>query len=148
MLMKNIKQKNGQAMLIAVLAFGGAILGATTIAGLLMLNQVRATRDSGDSARAIFAADTGVEWAMFDYYCAATSSINPVSRCMGAQREQAPDAVLVNGATDAVTCYDSSGVTTSSCSDTVNTVSAISKGSYGSAARAFYLDFTGATTLP
>jgi hypothetical protein len=144
MLMKKTNQKNGQSMLIAVLAFSGAILGATTIAGLLMLYQIRATRDLGNSAKAIFAADAGVEWALFDFYCDATSS----SRCMGAQREQEPVGALGNDATVQVTCYDGSGVATSTCSDTANVVSAVARGAYTDARRAFYLNFTGALTMP
>lgn len=128
-------------MLIAVLAFGGAILGATAIAGLLMLYQIRATRDAQNSARAIFAADTGVEWALFDYYCSAPSP----SRCMGFTREQAPDVSLGNGATVAVTCYDSSGTATTTCSDATADF-AVTKGAYTDAKRAFYLSLTGATT--
>ena len=148
MLMKKTNQKNGQAMLIATLAFSGAILGATTIAGLLMLYQIRATRDSGNSAKAIFAADAGVEWALFDFYCDATSPTNPVSRCMGSQREQVPEGTLGNNATVQVTCYDSSGVTTSTCSATGTVVSAVTRGAYTDAKRAFYLNFAGAITVP
>lgn len=135
-------------MLIAVLTFGGAILGATTIAGLLMLYQIRATGDSESSAKAIFAADTGVDWALFDFYCDATSAQSPNSRCMGAQREQAPDTLLGNNASVLVTCYDSTGVTVVPCSDPA-AASAITKGSYGNAKRAFYLNLMSATaTLP
>ncbi len=124
-------------MLIAVLTFGGAILGATTIAGLLMLYQIRATRDAESSAKAIFAADTGVEWALFDYYCDADG------RCMGSDREQAPVGTLGNDATAVVTCYDGTGVTVAPCSAST-TISAISKGGYSDAKRAFSLDFSGA----
>jgi hypothetical protein len=42
--------RSGQAMLIAVLALGGAILGATTVAGLLTLYQIRATTDTARAA--------------------------------------------------------------------------------------------------
>ena len=55
-------------MLIAVLTLGGAILGATTLAGLLMLYQIRATTDTENSAKAIFAADAGVNWALYSYF--------------------------------------------------------------------------------
>ena len=111
-------------MLIAILSFSGAILGATTIAGLLMLYQISATRDSGNSARAIFA------------------------RCMGSQREQEPESVLGSGATVQVACYDSSGVATSTCSTTATAVSAVARGAYADAKRAFYLNFAGTLTMP
>ena len=48
-------------MILTVLALGGAVLGATTVAGLLMLYQLRQTSDMANSARAIFAADAGTE---------------------------------------------------------------------------------------
>ncbi|GEM_PF-1253054 len=57
----------GQAMILAILALGGAILGATTIAGLLMTYQIRQTTDFANSAKAIFAADTGVECGLYNY---------------------------------------------------------------------------------
>ncbi len=60
---------SGQAMILTVLALGGTILGATTIAGLLMLYQIRQTADLANSAKAIFAADAGIEWALYDFTC-------------------------------------------------------------------------------
>lgn len=144
--------RRGQAMLLATLALGGAILGATTIAGLLMLYQIRATTDSEHSAQAIFAADAGVEWAEFDFYCDATSTANPVSRCAGGTREQVlpgnPPGTLGNGATVDVTCYDASGITTTTCSSaTTPAVSAIAKGNSLNSKRAFFLMLT-TSTLP
>ena len=61
-------------MLIAVLALGGAILGATAVAGLMTLYQIRAATDTANSAKAIFAADAGTEWALFNYYCGVDST--------------------------------------------------------------------------
>jgi hypothetical protein len=60
--------RSGQAMLIAILTLGGAILGATSLAGLLLLYQIRATTDSANSAKAIFAADSGVNWALYSFF--------------------------------------------------------------------------------
>ena len=57
-------------MLIAVLSLGGAILGATAVAGLLTLYQIRATTDTENSAKAIFAADAGIGMGAFNHYCA------------------------------------------------------------------------------
>ena len=56
---------SGQAMLITVIALGGTLLGATTIAGLLMLHQIRQATDLRDSNKAIFAADAGLEMARY-----------------------------------------------------------------------------------
>ncbi len=52
-------------MLITVIALGGTLLGATTIAGLLMLHQIRQATDLRDSNKAIFAADAGLELARY-----------------------------------------------------------------------------------
>ena len=52
-------------MLLTVLIVSGTILGATTIAGLLMLYQIRQSTDFGRSLQAIFAADTGLEWQLY-----------------------------------------------------------------------------------
>lgn len=136
-------------MLIVILALGGAILGATTIAGLLMTYQIRATTDSQHSAQAVFAADAGVEWALFDYYCDATSSANPVSRCVAGPREQPALTAFGNGATSSVICYDQTGVTEVLCSETSTAATAIAKGSSLDSRRAFLLDLTGfSTPLP
>jgi len=52
-------------MLLTVMILSGSILGASTIAGYLMLLRVRASSDITNSAKAIFAADTGVEWELY-----------------------------------------------------------------------------------
>ncbi len=58
----------GQVMLLAAISLGGVILGATTIAGTLMMYQIRHATDLENSARAIFAADAGVECALEDSF--------------------------------------------------------------------------------
>jgi hypothetical protein len=145
------KQKNkrsGQAMLIAVLSLGGAILGATTVAGLLTLYQIRATTDTANSAKAIFAADAGVEWTLFDHYCSMDTP--PVGgRCPsvtpGTNDYAAP--TFSNGATMAVNCYNnySASGSTTICSDP-SVVAAIASGIANSSERAFFLGVSGSTT--
>jgi hypothetical protein len=133
-------------MLIAVLTLGGAILGATSIAGLLMLYQIRATTDSEGSAKAIFAADSGVEWALFDTFCDVTSTPNPITRCIGGSREQA-QPVFSNGSSLSAICYDASSTQLSQCDGAVGVPeTAISKGSAQNAKRAFFVDLTASTT--
>lgn len=129
-------------MLITVLSLGGAILGATTVAGLLTLYQIRATTDTANSAKAIFAADAGVEWALFNYYC-------PVDgRCPGyGNGTDYPSPTFVNQATAEVGCYtnfETSGATTT-CSN-ASTVAAISSGIANGSERAFFIGLSGATT--
>ncbi len=55
-------------MLITVLAISGTILGATTIAGLLTLYQIRQATDIVNSTKAIFAADSGLEWRLYKFF--------------------------------------------------------------------------------
>ena len=64
-------------MLLAVLVISGTILGATTIAGMLMLNQLRQATNIGLSMQAIFAADTGIEWELFKLFKPDDALANP-----------------------------------------------------------------------
>jgi len=52
-------------MLLTVLIVSGTILGATAIAGLLMLYQLRGATQFGQSMQAMFAADSGLEWKLY-----------------------------------------------------------------------------------
>lgn len=119
-------------MLLAVLALGGTMLGATTIAGFLMLYQIRQATDFENSTKAVFAADAGTEWALYSYF----------------KPPQASPPTLSNGASFQVTCYDASDTPLATC-DTTSSAYAISKGSSGDTKRAFEVDFSVATpTLP
>jgi len=122
--------RNGQAMLLAVLTIGATMLGATTIAGLLMLYQIRQTTDFRDSAKAVFAADAGTEWALYNYY-----------------EQPSPALTFSNGASADVTCYDDSNAVISCTTSTA--AEAISEGSSGNTKRAFLVSFLGVGgTLP
>jgi hypothetical protein len=72
----------GQVMLLTVIYLSAAVLGAAALAGLLVLYQLRQTVDIGSSNQAIFAADAGVECALFKRYreatqnCGETTAIN------------------------------------------------------------------------
>jgi hypothetical protein len=138
--------RSGQAMLIAVLSLGGAILGATTVAGLLMLYQIRATTDTANSAKAIFAADAGTEWALFNYYCGINSSSSQCSNNLLAM-----PTFSGSGASTTVNCYDNYGATGDAipCNAT-STVVAISSGIANGSERAFFIGLSGAaaTTYP
>lgn len=43
-------------------------MGASSLAGLLMLYQIRQATDLGNSGKAIFAADSGIEWVLYDKF--------------------------------------------------------------------------------
>jgi len=63
--MKQEKQK-GQTMLVTVMILSSAILGATVLASLLVLFQLRQASDAKLSTQAIFAADSGIECILFE----------------------------------------------------------------------------------
>jgi len=65
--MKIFNNAKGQAMLLTVLVLGGSILAASTIAGYLTLLKIRTASDIANSAKAVFAADAGVEWELYKH---------------------------------------------------------------------------------
>ncbi|KKW45497.1 MAG: hypothetical protein A3A43_00770 [Candidatus Liptonbacteria bacterium RIFCSPLOWO2_01_FULL_56_20] len=112
-------------MILAVLALGGAILGATTIAGLLMVYEVRQASDLNNSAKAVFAADAGIEWGLYQFF-------NPSSTN--------PRPTFGNNATSTTSCYDAGDALLPDCRDeAVSTIRA--RGSAGNVSRAFELTF-------
>ena len=60
--------RKGQAMIMASLAIGGTLLMVTGIAGLVMLHQIRESTSLLDSAKALYAADVGIEWGIYQYF--------------------------------------------------------------------------------
>ncbi len=58
-------------MLLSVLLISSAILGAATLAGTLVLFQLRQTGEAQSSAQAVFAADAGTECALYQKYAVA-----------------------------------------------------------------------------
>ena len=117
-------------MLMTVLVLSGTILVATTIAGLLMLYQIRQSVNVSQSAQAIFAADAGLEWELYRHYR------DPVY--------QRPS--LTNGA-DFTTTLIPDGITSLA---NVSVKSVGKAGATGQTARAFQLLFSAfpATTPP
>lgn len=59
-------RQSGQAMLLTVMLLSSAILGATSLAALLVLFQLRQATDAKASTKAIFAADSGIECVLFE----------------------------------------------------------------------------------
>lgn len=127
------KSLTGQAMLLTVLSIGGTILGATALAGLLMLYQIRGATDFTNSAKAIFAADAGTEWAYYSHF-------NPTSTLT-------LSSPLSNGSAVVVTCYDESNARLTSCgaidpATTSFAFYAISRGTSLNTARAFRVSWS------
>ncbi len=59
----NSWNRTGQVMILSVVILGGVLLSAASVAGLLMVYQIRASNDAVNSAKAVFAADAGIEAA-------------------------------------------------------------------------------------
>ena len=83
------RSTTGQVLILTVLTLGIVLLGATTIAGLLMVYQIRQVSDLASSGKAIFAADTGVEWGLYQFFNPSSGHAVPT---------------LSNGATFMTTC--------------------------------------------
>lgn len=57
-------------MILTTLILSGTILAAITVAGLLMLYQIRQAGNAMQSGRAIFVADAGLEYELYRFYVA------------------------------------------------------------------------------
>ena len=128
-------------MIIAILSLGGVILGATTLAGLLMLYNIRSTTDSINSAKAIFAADSGINWALYSYFKPPDGPL------------PGNNGTLLNGATVSITCYDAKDNPLGVCDNTSGSGATssytIAEGLSGGSRRAFLVSLAVATaTLP
>ncbi len=114
-----ISEKKGQAMILATLTLGGTILGVTTIAGLLMTYQIRQTTNLENSAKAIFAADAGIQCGLYNFFQAPPTPC-PTTLTL-------PNGAIYIEATNGTSSIDS-------------------EGDAGTARRAFFLDLSNATT--
>src|SRR3989338_2410219 len=86
-----IEPERGQVMLMTVVILSGVFLAITAISGYLTLTQLRLATNVTDSTRAIFAADTGVEWELYKHFRCADPDTAP-ARC------DEPPPVLSNNA--------------------------------------------------
>ena len=59
--------KHGQAMVLSVMLISGAVMTATAAVGILMIYEIRQAGNAIDSAKALFAADAGVECAIMQH---------------------------------------------------------------------------------
>lgn len=113
-------------MLLSMLILGGILLGASTLAGLLLLYQFRQASHAGQSAQAIFAADTGLEWELYRIF----------------KDSGYAKPAMTNGAS-----FDTSYFPATSTPPDIESIKSI--GRSGRTSRAFELFFAGATsTLP
>ena len=124
----DLRAKDGQVMLITSIVLSSTLLGATAIAGLLMLYQLRQGSDITNSTKAIFAADAGLEWRLYRFFKVDRS-------CDCSDPDQCPPPEFLNGATLQTSCVSSAG-------DTSQTVTIRSTGFANKNARAFEFNFT------
>ncbi|MCR4328093.1 MAG: hypothetical protein NUV53_01080 [Patescibacteria group bacterium] len=89
-----VRTREGQVMMLSILALGGIFLAATTVAGMLMVAQIRQSADFQSSTRAIAAADTGIEWALYSRTHPDPNDALPMP------------SLLSNGATVDVRCFN------------------------------------------
>lgn len=69
-----VSRQAGQVMLLTVMMLTGVILSATSLVALITLYQIRQTSDITASTQAIFAADAGIECALYKQVKKANSS--------------------------------------------------------------------------
>lgn len=82
------KYNNGQVMLLSVILITTAVLGMATLVGSLMIYEIRYSYDVVGSAKALYAADAGVECVAYKEY------VNSAQPCGGPGSE----ITLGNGA--------------------------------------------------
>lgn len=66
-------------MLLAVVLVGSAVLTITSIAGYLTLQRIRMSSNFTDSAKAIFAADAGLECEFYRFFKSSDIDCNNLS---------------------------------------------------------------------
>ena len=119
---RNRSCASGQVMLMTVVMLSGAILASTSLAGLLILYQLRQATDAAASTKAIFAADAGLERALYNESKLGGTDAYPLTP---PYNNKTNNKTLDNGATYTVT------------KDATDPSLIKSIGRYGRAARAF-----------
>lgn len=120
---KNILKNNGQIMIVVVLALGGIMIGASVVGGILMTGQLRQIKNISDSAKAIYAADAGLNFGYYKY--------------LGKNKAQAPN--FSNQASSTLLCLNISKQTVPCNSGFVAYI--VSRGTAGRVSRALQFSF-------
>lgn len=84
-------------MLITSLVLASTLLASTTIAGLLMLYQLRQGSDIANSTKAIYAADSGLEWRLYHFF-----KVDGRTCCQSGEQCREPE--FTNGAKVSTSC--------------------------------------------
>ncbi len=131
---KKKSSQSGQVMLITSLVLASTLLASTTIAGLLMLYQLRQGSDVVNSTKAIFAADAGLEWRLYRFF-----KIDNRSCCLSGEQCREPE--FTNDAKVLTSCV-------SNPDDAGQAVVIRSTGLANKNARAFEFNFTSSNPSP
>lgn len=118
------KNKKGQVMIIVSLSLGGVMMISSLVGGILILNQLRQSKNIIDSTKAIYAADAALEYGFYQF--------------KGNNRAENP---ILNNQTQAITkCFDKD-MKNIDCKDSENVVYIIGKGQTSLITRAFQMSF-------
>lgn len=98
------KNKQGQVMIVVSLSLGGVMIISSLVGGILILNQLRQSKNLVDSAKAIYAADAALNWGFYQF--------------IGSRGASAPS--LNNNATALTQCFDNQNQLTSCDSSNVS----------------------------
>jgi predicted PurR-regulated permease PerM len=74
---KIISNNRGQALLVVVMVLGATMLGVTTIAGYITIQKIRTVTNIVDSTKAIYAADSGIDWWFYKKFVSEPASSTP-----------------------------------------------------------------------
>jgi hypothetical protein len=99
--------RQGQAMILTTIAMGGSLIVITTIAGLVTLYQLRQLSSVTSSAKAIYAAEAGLEWGIYQYQQFKRYEGLPTSFDPSGKELPTP---FSNGAVAITRCLDENGV--------------------------------------
>ncbi|MDD5430644.1 MAG: hypothetical protein PHP03_00205 [Candidatus Pacebacteria bacterium] len=99
----NVSGRSGQAMLLTILMLSGTIIGAVAIGGYMMISQIRQSTDVINSAKAIFAADAGLEWRLYKF----SKDGQECKECPAG--EACPAPTLNNSASVKTSCVEQGG---------------------------------------
>ncbi|MCL4437655.1 hypothetical protein M1513_01280 [Patescibacteria group bacterium] len=149
----SLTNSGGQVMILTVLALGGTILGATAIAGTLMLYQLRQAKDTQSSTEAIYNADAGIECGLYQFFTALKNTTD--TRNINIYPCNTGNAMSVN-----FECVDSDGATQNgssgaSCSNvpinnnttTPDAIISIGSSANGTVRRAFYVSVAATSSV-
>lgn len=111
-------------------------MGASSLAGLLMLYQIRQATDLGNSGKAIFAADSGIEWVLYNKFNPGGSDFFTIGE--DSEGNEVWKATLSNDSQAEIKCYKDAVILP--CDDEeVNLIRSV--GSARNTSRAFRISF-------